>query len=84
MPEMRYSSERETHSHVSKHASGRAMRSILRVYLKQILEHNREEVLRAIDGFQSELEGFKSALFDEDFSELIARLERGKCFRDQL
>ncbi|MEC8333173.1 MAG: prephenate dehydrogenase/arogenate dehydrogenase family protein [Verrucomicrobiota bacterium] len=51
---------------------------------KQILEHNREEVLRAIDGFQSELEGFKSALLGEDRSELIARLERGKCFRDQI
>ena len=51
---------------------------------KQILEHNREEVLRAIDGFQSELQSLKSALFDEDRSELTARLERGKCFRDQI
>ena len=50
----------------------------------QILEHNREEVLRAIYGFQSELQGLESALYDEDRSGLIARLERGKCFRDLL
>ena len=50
----------------------------------QILEHNREEVLRAIYGFKSELQGLESALYDEDRSGLMARLERGKCFRDLL
>ena len=51
---------------------------------KQILEHNREEVLRAIDGFQGELQELKSSLLDEDSLALMERLRRGKCFRDQL
>ena len=51
---------------------------------KQILEQNREEVLRAIDGFESELKALKGALLDKKTPELIARLERGKQFRDSL
>lgn len=51
---------------------------------KQILEQNREEVLRAIDGFESELQALKGALLDKKTPELIARLERGKQFRDSL
>ena len=50
----------------------------------QILEQNRVEVLRAVDGFESELQALKSALLDKKTSELIARLERGKQFRDSL
>jgi len=51
---------------------------------KQILEQNREEVLRAINGFESELQALKGALLDKKTPELIARLERGKQFRDSL
>ena len=51
---------------------------------KQILEQNREEVLRAIDGFENELQALKGALLDKNTPELIARLERGKQFRDSL
>ena len=51
---------------------------------KQILEQNREEVLRAIDGFEGELQALKGALLDKKIPELIARLERGKQFRDSL
>jgi len=51
---------------------------------KQILEQNREEVLRAIDGFENELQTLKGALLDKKTPELIARLERGKQFRDSL
>lgn len=50
----------------------------------QILEQNREEVLRAVDGFESELKALKGALLDKKTSELIARLERGKQFRESL
>ena len=50
----------------------------------QILEQNREEVLRAVDGFESELKALKGALLDKKTSELIARLERGKLFRESL
>lgn len=51
---------------------------------KQILEHNREEVLRAIDGFENELHAFKSALLNKDSINLVARLERGKNYRTGL
>lgn len=51
---------------------------------KQILEQNREEVLRAVDGFESELQALKGALLDKKTPELIARLERGKQFRNSL
>ena len=51
---------------------------------KQILEQNREEVLRAIDGFEGELKALKGTLLDKKTPELIAHLERGKLFRDSL
>ncbi|WPJ94166.1 prephenate dehydrogenase/arogenate dehydrogenase family protein [Coraliomargarita algicola] len=51
---------------------------------KQILEQNREEVLRAIDGFENELHALKTNLLDQNSSALIAQLERGKKFRDSL
>jgi prephenate dehydrogenase len=51
---------------------------------KQILEQNREEVLRAIDGFENELHALKTALLDQDTPQLIAKLERGKKYRDSL
>ena len=51
---------------------------------KQILEQNREEVLRAIDGLEGELRTLKGALLDKNTPELIAHLERGKQFRNSL
>ncbi len=51
---------------------------------KQILEHNREDVLRAVNGFQIELQALKTPLLNKDSAGLMARLERGKRFRDQL
>jgi len=51
---------------------------------KQILEQNREEVLRAIDGFENELHALKTALLDKNTPDLIASLERGKQFRNSL
>jgi prephenate dehydrogenase len=51
---------------------------------KQILEQNREEVLKAIDGFEGELKAIKGILLDKKTPELIAHLERGKQFRDSL
>ena len=51
---------------------------------KQILEHNREDVLRAIDGFQGELQALKASLLNKDSAGVMSRLERGKRFRDQL
>jgi prephenate dehydrogenase len=51
---------------------------------KQILEQNRDEVLRAIDGFEQELHQFKAALLNDDSLAVITQLERGKAYRDRL
>jgi prephenate dehydrogenase len=51
---------------------------------KQILQQNREEVLRAIGGFEDELHLLKSALLNQDDAEVLRILNRGKEFRDQL
>ncbi|MDQ8194325.1 prephenate dehydrogenase/arogenate dehydrogenase family protein [Coraliomargarita sp. SDUM461004] len=73
-----------------KQLSGGGLRDSTRVAAgdptlwKQILEQNREEVLRAIDGFENELHALKTALLDQNTLELVAQLERGKRFRDSL
>ncbi len=51
---------------------------------KQILEQNREEVLRSINAFEDELHHLKSALLNNDSHTLTTLLERGKHYRDQL
>lgn len=51
---------------------------------RQILESNREEVIRAISGLEDELHQIKAALVNEDTVTLNQRLERGKNYRDQL
>ncbi len=48
----------------------------------QILRSNKDEVLRALRGMQTELEGFHAALANGDWMEIQARLERGKAYRD--
>jgi len=48
----------------------------------EILQHNREEILRALRQFQDELHAFQTALANRDFTEVRARLERGKAYRD--
>lgn len=51
---------------------------------KTILEQNRDEVLRAVRGYQDELHGLERALANRDWFEVSAILERGKAYRDQL
>lgn len=51
---------------------------------RQILESNREEVIRAISGFEDEIHQFKSALINEDSNRLNQFLERGKNYRDRM
>lgn len=51
---------------------------------RQILESNREEVVRAINGLEEEIHQIKSALINEDAATLNQRLERGKNYRDNL
>jgi prephenate dehydrogenase len=50
---------------------------------RAILEHNREEILRALRQYQEELQAFQTALANRDYLELAARLEHGKAYRDR-
>lgn len=50
---------------------------------RSILEQNRDEVLRALRQFQDELHGFQTALANRDYTEVVARLERGQAYRNQ-
>ena len=51
---------------------------------KQILEQNSDEVLRAIEGFEQQLHHLKTALLNQNSLGIVAQLERGKTFREQL
>lgn len=50
---------------------------------RTILEQNRDEVLRALRAFEDELHHFQTALANRDYSEVVARLERGRDYRSQ-
>ena len=50
---------------------------------RTILEQNRDEVLRALRAFEDELHRFQIALSNRDYVEVVARMERGKAYRDQ-
>lgn len=50
---------------------------------RTILEQNRDEVLRALRGYQDELHGLERALANRDWFEVQAILERGRAFREQ-
>lgn len=73
-----------------KHLAGGGLRDTTRVasgdatLWKQILEQNRDEILRAIDGFENELHVLKTTLLNKNTPDLVAHLERGKKFRDSL
>jgi cyclohexadieny/prephenate dehydrogenase len=73
-----------------RHFSGGGLRDSTRVAAgdpqlwKQILEQNREEVLRSIDAFENELQQLKAALLNNESHALTAILEQGKKYRDQL
>jgi prephenate dehydrogenase len=50
---------------------------------RSILEQNRDEVLRALRAFQDEIHGFQVSLANRDYIDVVARLERGRAYRDQ-
>jgi cyclohexadieny/prephenate dehydrogenase len=50
----------------------------------EILEQNRDEIMRALNGFEDDLHAFRAALANRDWTELRTRLERGKSWRDGL
>jgi len=48
----------------------------------EIFKQNHGEVLSALDAFQRELQGFRTALANRNWAELRQRLEHGKTYRD--
>lgn len=48
---------------------------------RPILEQNRDEVLRALKGYQEELQALVSALSNKNYAEVTAKLERGRAYR---
>jgi len=49
-----------------------------------ILEENRHEIMRALSGMQDELQALHAALENDNYSEVLNRLERGNAFRKSL
>ena len=49
-----------------------------------ILQQNRDEILRALSACEDELHHFRAALSNRDWTALRARLEKGKTWRDSL
>ena len=48
---------------------------------RTILEQNRDEILRALNGYEDELHALRSALANRDYLDLVARLERSQAYR---
>lgn len=51
---------------------------------KSIALQNREEILRALDGFEDELHKLRSALHNQNWFEILRLLELGQEYRQQL
>ncbi|HEX2853396.1 MAG TPA: prephenate dehydrogenase/arogenate dehydrogenase family protein [Opitutaceae bacterium] len=49
---------------------------------RTILEQNRDEILRALREYEDELHRFQTALSNRDYVEVVARLERGRDYRN--
>ena len=49
-----------------------------------ILEQNRDEILRALTTYEDELHHLRTALANRDWTDLRTRIERGKAWRDSL
>ncbi len=51
---------------------------------KSIFEQNREEIARAIDQFENELQSLKSAIATGQSFDILNHLERGRAYRERL
>lgn len=51
---------------------------------RSIFEENKDELLRAIDGFEHELASFRSHLHNGDWAQVRHLLDRGKAYREAL
>lgn len=73
-----------------RHFSGAGLRDTTRVasgdpaMWKAIALHNKDEILRAIDHFEHQLQHLRACLHDERWFELTHLLESGKNYRDTL
>jgi cyclohexadieny/prephenate dehydrogenase len=71
-----------------RHLSGNGLRDTTRIAASdatmwvEIFQHNREAVLHALAAYEGELAAFRHALEQQDWTEIRARLERGKQWRD--
>jgi prephenate dehydrogenase len=79
-----------TQDHEWRRLAGAGLRDTTRVasgdpqLWKQILEQNNDEVLKAIDGFEQQLQQLKTALLSQDSHSITTTLQQGKAYRDQL
>lgn len=51
---------------------------------RSIFEENKEELIRALDGFERELTAFRSLLLNEEWAQVRHLLEQGKRYRERL
>lgn len=51
---------------------------------REIISQNRQEILRAIAGFQDHLQAFSAAIANQDEFAILQQLSEGKAFRDRL
>jgi len=51
---------------------------------KEIISQNREEILRALNDFENELQSLKASISNNNSFEIFSALDRAKIFRDQL
>lgn len=71
-----------------RHLAGNGLRDTTRIAAGdatmwvEIFQHNRDAVLHALARQEAELSAFRRALEQSDWSEIRARLERGKQWRD--
>jgi prephenate dehydrogenase len=80
----------DTKDHSWRNYAGGGLRDTTRiagsdpVIWRAIIEHNRDEILRALHQYQDELQAFASALANRDYLEVQARLERARSYRGGL
>lgn len=71
-----------------RHLAGNGLRDTTRIAASdatmwvEIFQHNREAVLHALTAYEGELAAFRRALEQSDWTEIRARFERGKAWRD--
>ena len=71
-----------------RHLAGNGLRDTTRIAASdatmwlEIFQQNRDAVLHALAAYETELAAFRHALEQSDWTEIRARLERGKQWRD--